>query len=450
MRKRSTVKKIAISLIVVCSIQLAGCGKGVSAISTGSIAGSIIEAQYPEMAQYPATDGWEYNEAEYDAWRESRKAQEPENTDYQEGITEFCRETIPEFLGGANGKNRIYSPLNIYMALAMLAETTAGDTQEQILALLHTDTIEELRTKAKTLWNANYCDDGTVTSLLASSIWLDDSLVYNKEVLETLADTYYASSFSGKMGSDKYNQSLQDWLNAQTGGMLEEQAAVVELDPRTVFALATTVFYQAKWGKEFSASRTEEGSFYSAEGEITCEFMHQGGSNTYYWGEKFSAISRYLQNSGNMLLILPDEDINVEELLTDEETLSFMLDYRGWENSKTLIVNQSVPKFDVVSDFDFREVLRNLGVTDVCNIYKANFTTLTDVPEVYLQQASHAARVKIDEEGCMAAAFTVMANSASAMPPEEEIDFVLDRPFLFVINGQDGQPLFVGIVNQPA
>ncbi len=30
------------------------------------------------------------------------------------------------------------------------------------------------------------------------------------------------------------------------------------------------------------------------------------------------------------------------------------------------------------------------------------------------------------------------------MPPEEEVDFTLDRPFLFVITGEDGLPLFVG------
>jgi serine protease inhibitor len=55
----------------------------------------------------------------------------------------------------------------------------------------------------------------------------------------------------------------------------------------------------------------------------------------------------------------------------------------------------------------------------------------------------------IDEEGCTAAAYTVMLAAGAARPPEEKVDFVLDRPFLFVINGQDGQPLFVGIVNQP-
>ena len=73
-----------------------------------------------------------------------------------------------------------------------------------------------------------------------------------------------------------------------------------------------------------------------------------------------------------------------------------------------------------------------------------------DADEVYVSQARHAARVVIDEEGVTAAAYTVMAASGSSMPPDEEIDFVLDRPFLFVLTGTDGVPLFVGVVNQPA
>lgn len=444
--RKSVKKAIAVLLLTVLNLQMAGCAGGIGA---KKIAGAVVAAQYPEMAKYPDTNGWDYNEEEYDAWRASRKAQEPETTEYQEGMQEFYLETIPAFLGGADGENRIYSPLNIYMALAMLAETTAGESRSQILELLHTDTIESLRIKAKTLWNANYCDDGTVTSLLASSVWLSDKLQYNKSALETLADTYYASSFSGEMGSAKYNKSLQDWLNAQTGNLLEEQAAGVELDPLTVFALATTVNFKAKWADEFSPSKTVEDTFHGPDGEITCEFMKQSDTGSYYWGEKFSAITRYLENSGNMLLLLPDEGVTAEELLNDAEALTFMLDYRSWENSKTLTINQSIPKFDVVSDIDFIEILRNLGVTDVLDEKKADFTPMTDEPEVFLKQAKHAARVMIDEEGCQAVAYTVLAANGQGMPPEDKIDFVLNRPFVFVLNGQDGQPLFIGIVNQP-
>ena len=36
-----------------------------------------------------------------------------------------------------------------------------------------------------------------------------------------------------------------------------------------------------------------------------------------------------------------------------------------------------------------------------------------------------------------------------AFPPEDEVDFVADRPFLFVITDNDNLPLFAGVVNQP-
>ena len=41
-----------------------------------------------------------------------------------------------------------------------------------------------------------------------------------------------------------------------------------------------------------------------------------------------------------------------------------------------------------------------------------------------------------------------MEASGSGMP-EDEVDFVLDRPFLFAITNDAGFPLFIGIVNQP-
>lgn len=413
----------------------------------------LFKAEYPEMVQYPVNEDQTYSYEDYEAWMNCKAERRPESKEYQNGIREFYEITMQEFLKDTQGENMVYSPLNVYMALAMLAETTDGESRQQILDLLHTDSVDTLRNNAGILWNANYCDDGTVNSLLASSVWLDDKISYNENILKTLADNYYASSFRGTMGSAKYNKMLQDWLNEQTGGLLEEQAGNVNMDPKTVLGLATTVYFRAKWQNEFYAPNNTEEVFHAKSGDMVTEFMHQSGTGTYYWGENFGAIARDLKNSGNMLLILPDEDVAVEDLLSDKEVQNFIFDHYAYENQKFLIVNQSVPKFDVVSDFSLIEGLKNLGVTDVFQEEDANFTPLLGEnlleDSVALNEAKHAARVMIDEEGCTAAAFTVMLAAGAARPPEEKVDFVLDRPFLFVINGQDGQPLFVGIVNQP-
>ena len=91
------------------------------------------------------------------------------------------------------------------------------------------------------------------------------------------------------------------------------------------------------------------------------------------------------------------------------------------ENSKHLIVNMSVPKFDVVSDFDLGDGLRALGVTDVFDVTVADFSPMTsEVAEIFLSKADHAARVAIDEEGVTAAAYTVMMMAGLQRPPEEK------------------------------
>ena len=104
------------------------------------------------------------------------------------------------------------------------------------------------------------------------------------------------------------------------------------------------------------------------------------------------------------------------------------------ENKSSIRINLSVPKFDVSSKIDLASKMMELGITDCFDMEKADFSPLLteDLP-VFLSSAEHGARVAIDEEGITAAAYTVMMAAGAAPPPEEEVDFVLDRPFLFVI-----------------
>lgn len=421
---------------------------------------AIAQAEYPEMSPYPdetkyfdqsgAFDSDGCSEV-YEAWRKDRLKQRQQEG-YQEGLDVFFRESGRQFLSGGDGENRVYSPLNVYMALGMLAELTDQNSRQQILDAIGADDIEALRAQATAVWNANYCDDGAVSSLLASSLWLSEDVSYRQETMDLLAKNYYASSFRGEMGSEAYNGALLSWINEQTGGLLKEQISGVEMDQSTVLALATTIFFQAKWQYEFSESGTEQGIFYGAYGEQTCDFMHQSDDQTYYWGEHFAAVSKHLRESGSMWFILPDEGISVEGLLTDEEAMDFMFaadEVRDeWEKSKFLIVNLSLPKFDVTSRMDLIPGLIAMGIEDVFDGSASDFSPMTDVSEgIFVSKAEHDARVMIDEEGCSAVAYTVMMEAGAAEPPREEVDFVLDRPFLFVITGNDGLPLFAGVVN---
>ena len=42
-----------------------------------------------------------------------------------------------------------------------------------------------------------------------------------------------------------------------------------------------------------------------------------------------------------------------------------------------------------------------------------------------------------------------MMDCGAALPPDEVIDFTLDRPFIFVIESDCGSPLFMGVISNP-
>lgn len=415
----------------------------------GLTAYAVAEAQYPKMASYP---GEYHSAAAYDRWWESIVAQRRDLGDTAP-LEAFFARSSQTFLAGEEGQNRVYSPLNVYMALAMLAQLTGGESREQILTVLGSDSIEALRQQAGDVWNSNYRDDGATTSILASSLWLDRDVAFRQDTMDILARDFYASSYRGEMGSEALDKALQDWLNEQTGGLLREQAGNVRLNKDTILALATTVYFKAKWSHEFSKGNTVPDIFHAPGGDMEASFMRQQDDQAYYWGERFAAIGQSFVQSGTMWFLLPDEGVTVDELLADSEAMEFLFtaDRREWENSKHLFVNKSIPKFDVSSQFELTEGLQALGITDVFDLDLSDFTPMTTAVEepIVLSQADHAARVVIDEEGCTAAAFTVMANTGAGMPPDDEVDFILDRPFLFCVTGISGLPLFVGVVDHP-
>ena len=250
------------------------------------------------------------------------------------------------------------------------------------------------------------------------------------------------------------NRALRLWLNEQTGGSLKKRIEKISFDPMTVLGLATTVYFRAKWSTEFSRANTEKEIFHGAQKDVTVDFMKQEQKNgIYYWGELFSATSKSMEGSGQMFWILPDENVSTETLLQNEEFLNFIGALNKWENKKGLKVNLSVPKFDVSFDTDLIENLKNLGVTDCFSDEASDFSPIFENPNeivpMEIDEVRHGTRVSIDEDGVTGMSYTVLEFGAtSAMPPEDEIDFVVDRPYIFVITGEDGSVMFIGVVNQ--
>lgn len=410
------------------------------------LGGDMVSALYAvERAEYPKSRAMNMN-----------------TIGFGDGANRFIAASVPVFLGGADGANRVYSPLSAYMALAMTAELTDSESRAQILNALGEEDMETLRERAKLIWNRNYRNDEVGKSVLATSLWMNEDIRYERDALKTLANSYYASSFSGRMGSWGFDKALQSWLNGQTHGMLAGKTAKESTSSGTelnVLTLVSTVYFRGKWSHKFDKSATASGTFYAADGDLDCDFMSQRISGEYYWFEHFAVVPQYFTNNAAMWYILPDEGVAPEELLNDPELLLFLTSdsYEFKDNRKYLYVNLTVPKFDISAETELSEGFRTLGVTDIFDYTISDFTPLTRDPSVeergvWLSEAKQAARVLVDEDGCEATTYIKFNFGAGAgAPPTDEIDFTLDRPFLFAVTnaGTPGLPLFVGVVNQP-
>ena len=442
---------------------------------------ALAQSAYPEFPAYPEQpeDGGDWNaffDAESDYFQavsDLRKDCDPERVRSNRLIMAFAADSTPLALAGHEGENAIYSPLSLWSALVLAAQCAQGESRAQLLSALHYGDAEGLAALLREVWLMLYTDDGRDALTLANSVWLNDAAQghYVQDTLDVLANELFSSVYSVPMGTDEADRAITAWISDQTHGLIGNSGPVVETKVLTLAVLASSLYYRAGWTDEFYEDLTEEDTFTAADGqESRVDFMHKtvdglflkrDGYEVDYPDGSFSVRNGYQAaylptRLGEMVFVLPDEGVTPESLLEDPdflENLTFV--DKNWEHADPSTaahwgeVQWSVPKFDVNSNLDLLDTLKDLGVTDLLDPDRADLSNLTGIP-AYLSQAFQLARVKVDEEGVEAAAVTIlMMDAGSAMPPEDSEICVmdLDRPFLFVVRSQD-LPLFVGVVNQ--
>ena len=409
--------------------------------------GSVVaqKVDYPVNPYKDDPFGMSASDSVREAWNEAMRIRR-EAAKSAADIDAFTKALTEKLMEGSGDDNLVFSPANIFIALSMLAEVTDGNTRSEILRALGAANMPSLRDGVAALMKAETVDDGVTTSLLANSLWLNMRYGYNTETLERIAKNYSASSYWGDPVDPAFVQALRDWLNDNTGGLLKDAADGIKLNPQTVLAICSTIYFKAPWADSFNKDFTDRMTFHAASGDMECEFMHTSLEHCrYYEGRGFTAAEIPVEG-GSVWFLLPDEGKDVGAMMKDGG-LDFILGSK--EDCGIPTVRVSMPKIDVSSDLDLIPALQEMGLNECFVPGVGDFTPLTtDSDELFVSRIKHAARVKTDEDGIEAAAFTVIMVEDNAISmPDRIVDFTLDRPFAFVVTGETDAPLFVGVVN---
>lgn len=430
-----------------------------------------IESQ-PQMDDYQDSDTWR---AEHDQWILQRQLLDLTAREATEKIASFVYESFSAFLGNAE-ENLLYSPVNAYLALAMTAELTGGETRQQILDVLGAEDLEVLQKHASSLWENVYVSTGREVSYvqhtqngtsghsgyavvyvkenhevstLANSLWLDESLDYNHRPMDALARYYYASVYRQDLSDSQAVKDIQTWLSQNTGNLLEDAASNIQLPDEALMVLYSTLYFRSQWQDTFQSDNNTKDIFHGASGDTVVTFMNKQYYPTYYYFAKdFGAVVLELKNGSKMWFFLPDVGKTVNDILDDRQYLDMLTAENGqWGSKKYMLVNLSVPKFDISATVDLRQSLEGMGITHLFDPATADFSPSLNTP-AYIAAANQSIRVAVDETGVTAASYIELPVPGEPALPQELIDFILDRPFLFVIT-KNQIPLFAGVINQP-
>lgn len=342
-------------------------------------------------------------------------------------------------------KNLCYSPLSLYMALALVGTGANGATQEEIFFVLGISGKGKdfLSKQNSNLFRLLYTDNKIGKLKIANSLWLQKGINFKETFMTNAVNNFYASLYSVDFTDNSSAQLMSKWISESTNGILTPK---INLEPEQIMSIINTIYFKDEWVDRFDEGNTKPDTFYLGDGNrVKCDFMNMTyGVHMYVKGNGFTSSSLSLKNSGSMIFILPDKGVSIDELFsTPEKTALLFKD----ENSKNGKVIFKIPKFSFGNDLNMNSMLKTMGITSAFES-NADFTGITD-STAFISNIEQQTHISIDEKGVEAAAFTQIQYCGSAQPNETVAEMILDRPFIFAIKSNQGAILFLGIVNNP-
>ncbi len=446
---KKTKKAISVLLILVISISICACDFNLFGVNTDNYAVALSSGK--KEVEYSV-----YKSDEYTAFNSKL-------TDFSSKISALL---YKEF--GDGNENISFSPVSVYMALALAVECSDGQTREEILEALGMsyEDVSEFTSILYSKRNTSYYYNGALTGQkkvcafeeMHNSVWIDGSISVNKENAAKLAKNFNADIFSVNFKNGEADRVIKQYINDKTHGLVDGD---VKMDEETVFTLLSTLYLKEIWlelGKELDKT-DEKYDFKNTNGNTTSTKLLKTNyiSGRAYGGENYKSIFARTNHGYKLHFILPDEGVSAGDVFTEKnisEILS-ITDYESVDDEARQIHYTRVffPEFEASFDGNIDSVLQDgLGIMEMYSPTNADFSALVNSTgqNLFCQKTVHKTNIKVDARGIEGAAITAMLGAGAAGPPPYEKvyhDFIVDRAFGFILTDPHGTVLFSGVVN---
>jgi len=322
--------------------------------------------------------------------------------------------------------NTILSPISIRTLLSLLADSTSGDTREQIIRLLGRANAQTGFTTKGSLISANAV---CVNRAIRGSI--------NPDYKTRLSD-YDAELFV----SENIVADVNDWVADKTKNMITNIADDTVTEMQACFLNA--VAFDGEWETEYEEYDIRPDIFHNADHTMADVQMMSSVEQLYVETDFITGfVKPYKDNEFSFLALLPRKrGTRFMELILEKTDMTEL-----FNSVSHAEVRAEIPEFCCDYMMELRHVLSELGITSLF-ADEADFSPMT-LENIKVDSIKHKIHIEVDRKGTKAAAVTESIAVPGCAPEHGEVKTVkIDRPFIFAVMHNDtGTPAFVGVVN---
>jgi serine protease inhibitor len=342
--------------------------------------------------------------------------------------------------------NLFVSPLSISIAMTMVYNGAAGNTESEMAGVLgYTGlTRAEVNSFYSKLIPALMNADSKVQFTQANSIWSSPDLIPELDFLEWNKNTFAAENRTQDLTAENTVGIINSWVSDKTNGLITKLVDA-PFDPETVMVLINALYFKGDWTQAFDPKRTHDGAFHLVDGtDKTCRMMTAERTFLYWHDANTKGIELpYGDSLFSMALLQPKDSSGLSSLIQS-------LANGSWKDisGKFMPVQGTVyiPKFKLEYERTIEADLAAMGMTTAFSPL-ADLSGISKSTHLEISKVIHKTAISTDEVGTIAAAVTAVTIRTVSLV-EDLIR--LDRPFVVVIQERSsGTILFLGRIMNP-
>ncbi|XP_055958171.1 leukocyte elastase inhibitor-like [Patella vulgata] len=362
----------------------------------------------------------------------------------------FSLDILKTIVSSKPTENIFVSPLSIQTAMAMLHLGTRNNSKAEVEKVLYFDFDSVHGSLGEYLQILNQKQSSYALSS-ANRVFINNKYKFLEEYLQTLQATYKAEAqtcdFISNAEGEK--EKINKWVEGETNSKIKDLIPSGMLNPLTAMVLVNAIYFKGNWENQFEVEDTQSEEFYiDPSSHVDVQMMRMKRKFRFGQSDDLDCSILelpYVKKDLSMVLLLPQQIDGVASLVNNLTPSNLNKLMKEMKENK---VDIALPKFKLEADLNLKEVLINLGLSDIFNKSKADLSGIDGTRELYVSDAIHKAFIEVNEEGTEAAAAT-----AVVMMKRKRVihkTFHANHPFIFFIKDNISHMiLFCGKLQNP-